>query len=79
VIEVCGVAQDETIAEEKSYGKNGARKHILCKVHLFCAIDEARRSFEYTRAGCLKRDIVISHAETLMLTGEHVQQSRDGK
>jgi hypothetical protein len=46
-------------------GKNGAHKHILCEVHLLCAIDEVRRPFQYTRAGCLKRDMVRSYAKNI--------------
>jgi hypothetical protein len=52
-IEVGGVAQDETSAEEKSYGENGAHEHVLCKVHVLRAIKEMRRPFEYARADCL--------------------------
>jgi hypothetical protein len=78
-MEVCGVTQDETTTEEKSYGENGVRKHILCKVHLLCTIDEAHCPFEYTRTGCLKRDMVRLYAKTLMLSGEYVLQSRGWK
>jgi hypothetical protein len=44
-IEVGGVAQDETTAEEKSYWENGAHEHVLRKVHLLCTVKQARRPF----------------------------------
>ncbi len=56
-IEVCGVAQDETTAEEKSYGENRTHEHILRKVHLLRAIDKVRRPFQYACADCLQRKI----------------------
>jgi hypothetical protein len=52
-IEVGGVAQDETSTEEKSYGENGAHKHVFRKVHLLRSIKEMRRPFQYARADCL--------------------------
>jgi hypothetical protein len=55
--EVCGVAQDETTAEEKTYGENRAHKHDFRKLYILCTIEKARRPFKYARAGCLKRDI----------------------
>lgn len=52
-IEVGGVAQDKTTAEEQSYWENGAHEHVLRKVHLLCAVKQARRPFQYARADSL--------------------------
>ena len=52
-IEIGGIAQDETTTEEKTYWENGAHKHVLREVHLLRAIKQARRPFQYARAGGL--------------------------
>jgi hypothetical protein len=46
-------AEDEASAEKKANGEDGVDKHVLCKVDVLRAIEEAHHLLEYTCASCL--------------------------